>query len=323
MADDQANGGATGPTARVAREVGDDVVERLAGLPGSDLTTLLIEVMRRRAEAETPASVLRRFATDRFTPAATVPFDRMRATETAILAALPEGTETVALSPVVPLGTHRSVSMVDPRWTVATVRGTEVAADPTNGLALVAAGRRRDLLDAARSEDVVRLAASQRVVRAQVFEDDGAAFAHFQIVGHVTAGRDPGGRAFERRTLAEHVRWFADAFLAAGAEDVTLGLTDLSDGAWAGVVDTARRSAIDAGVDVVDEPDRTRGRRYYRGCCFQMYARLGDQLAPIADGGFVDWTAELTASRKERLCISGIGLERLSLAAPWPRGTAR
>src|ERR1700729_592448 len=50
----------------------------------------------------------------------------------------------------------------------ATVRGTEVAADPTNGLALEAAARRHDLLRAApRSAEPVRLAATQRVTRAQ------------------------------------------------------------------------------------------------------------------------------------------------------------
>jgi hypothetical protein len=320
---DRRSGTDDGPNARVARDAGGDVVERLAGLSGSDLTTLLLEVMRRRAETATPAEVLHRSASDRFTVPASVPFDRMRVTETAILSALPEGTETIALSPVVPLGTHRSVSMVDPRWTVATIRGTEVAADPTNGLALVAAGRRRELVREGRADEVVRLAASQRVVRAQRFEDDGAAFAHFQIVGHVTAGRDPGGRAFERGTLAEHVRWLAQAFAAAGATDVRLGLTDLSEGVWRGVVDEGRRAAADAGVEVVDEPDRERGRRYYLGCCFQMYARLGDDVISIADGGFVDWSAQLTASRKERLCISGIGLERLTLASASTRGTGR
>jgi hypothetical protein len=236
--------------------VGDDVVELLRGLSGSDLTTLLLEVMRGRAEAMTPADVMRRFENDRFTAPVPVPFDRMRATESAILGALPDGTEMVALSPLVPLGTHRAVAPIDPRWTVPTIRMTEVAADPTNGLALVAAARRRALVRAGRSDEVVRLAASQRVVRAQRFEDDGAAFAHFQIVGHVTAGRDRGDRAFERLAIEEHVRFLADAFRAAGAQEVRLGLTDLSDGVWEPLLDAARGVASSAGVTVVDEPDR-------------------------------------------------------------------
>jgi hypothetical protein len=34
----------------------------------------------------------------------------------------------------------------------------------------------------------------------------------------------------------------------------------------------------------------------------------------IADGGLVDWTQRLVPSRKERLMISGLGVERLALA---------
>ena len=302
------------PTARVIGAVGDDVIARLRSVSGSDLTTLLLEVMRHRAEAATPSAVLRRFETDRFTAPATVPFDRLRETETTILRALPSGTETITLSPLVPLGTHRSVSMVDPRWTVPTIRGTEVAADPTNGLALVAATRRRALVDDGQTHEIVRLAASQRVVRAQRFEGE-AAFAHFQIVGLVTAGRDPGDHRFEREAIAEHVRFLVASFAGAGAGEVRLGVTDLSGGASQRVVEAARSAAADAGVDVVDEPDRERGRGYYRTCCFQLYARLGAGIESIADGGFVDWTAQLIGSRKERLCISGIGLERLTLAS--------
>jgi hypothetical protein len=315
MADDRSSRRDRGPTERVLRAVGTDVIERLRALPGSDLTTLLLEVMRGRAEMVTAADVLRQHERDRFVAPVPVPFDRMRETETAILSALPEGTETVVLSPVVPLGTHRAVAPIDPRWTIPTIRGTEVAADPTNGLALVAATRRRDLVRRGRVDEVVRLAASQRIVRAQDFGDAEAAFAHFQIIGLVTAGRDAGGHRFERDAISEHVRFLAKAFAGSGARDVRLGVTDLTGDGRTGVGAAARAAAADAAIDVVDEPDRERGRRYYRGVCFQMYARLGDGNESIADGGFVDWIARLTASRKERLCISGVGLERLTLAS--------
>lgn len=302
------------PTARVIRRVGEDLVDRLRGLSGSDLTTLLLEVMRGRAEAVTPAAVVRQHERDRFVAPTTVAFERMRTTETAILRALPPGTETIALAPMVPFGTHRAVASIDPRWTIPTIRGTEVAADPTNGLALIAATRRRDLIRDGRTDEVVRLAASQRVARSQLFQGT-AAFAHFQIVGLVTAGRGTRDHGFEREAIGEHVRFFASAFSAVGARDVRLGLTDLTDGDASTTVEAARAAAAAEGIDVVDEPDRTRGRGYYRHACFQMYARLADGVESIADGGFVDWIAQLTASRTERSCISGIGLERLTLAS--------
>jgi hypothetical protein len=62
------------------------------------------------------------------------------------------------------------VATVDPRNVIATVRGSEVAADPTNALALEASHRRSLTLSTnPRSNAPIRLAASQRVVRAQAF----------------------------------------------------------------------------------------------------------------------------------------------------------
>src|SRR5262252_9152742 len=110
---------------RVVDEVGGPAfVELLADeLAGADLTTLLLEVFRRRAARVRPAEVLRRYRTDRFAAPAAID-----------LAALPSGFESVVLAPVVPLGTHAAAGDVDPRNVIATIRGTEVAADPTNGL---------------------------------------------------------------------------------------------------------------------------------------------------------------------------------------------
>ena len=85
-----------------------------------------------------------------------------------MLAALPGGFEVLTLAPVLPLGAHSGVAAVDPRNVIATIRGTEVAADLTNGLALEAAVRRRgSLAQAPRSAQPVWLAATQRVTRAQ------------------------------------------------------------------------------------------------------------------------------------------------------------
>ena len=50
----------------LSRIGGIETVERLAALSGSDLTSVLLEVARRRAARETPASVLRRYQRDRF-----------------------------------------------------------------------------------------------------------------------------------------------------------------------------------------------------------------------------------------------------------------
>ena len=61
---------------RVARRIGGmEVVGRLADLSGSDFASLMLEVARRRAARETPASVLRRYTADRFVrPGGTPPW---------------------------------------------------------------------------------------------------------------------------------------------------------------------------------------------------------------------------------------------------------
>lgn len=55
---------------------------------------------------------------------------------------------------------------------------------------------------------------------------------------------------------------------------------------------------------------RLEGFGYYPGLCLRISpAAAGGARYPIADGGFVDWTARLLANRKERLLASGIGIE--------------
>jgi hypothetical protein len=245
----------------------------------------------------------------------------LRRVEDAMFGALPDGFDVLALAPVVPLGAHSAVATVDPRKVIATVRRTEVAADPTNALALEAAVRRRRLVDAvpSRSAEPVRLAASQRVTRAALF-DGPVSFAHFQLLGLVTAGRDTGGRQFERRALLEHLRIGATGLLAAGAETVTLAVTCLDEVGERLLGAVREEFSGLAGVRVVDAPEREAGRGYYHCLCFKIFvgfgeaAELGEPLE-TSDGGFVDWTAQLLGSRKERLLISGHGLDRVALMA--------
>lgn len=293
-------------------------------LPGADLTSLLLEVLRRRAERVSPADVLRQYADDRFVRPSDLDLRELRRVEDAMFGALPAGFEVLTLAPVVPLGAHSAVATVDPRKVIATVRRTEVAADPTNALALEAAVRRRRLLSASPPEPpgpagaLVRLATSQRVTRAALF-DGPVSFAHFQLLGVVTAGRDPGGHEFERSALIEHLRIGVTGLLAAGASSVTLALTGL-DEIGARLLEAVREEfAGRSCVAVSDASEREAGRGYYYRLCFKIFARFGEaETLEISDGGFVDWTAKLLGSRKERLLISGHGLDRVALMTRAP-----
>jgi hypothetical protein len=62
------------------------------------------------------------------------------------------------------------------------------------------------------------------------------------------------------------------------------------------------------------ELDRTReqGRNYYAGLCLMIDATdLTGRQMNLADGGFTDWTRRLLSNAKERLLVSGMGIELL------------
>ena len=292
----------------------ETTVEQLAALSGSDFTSVMLEVARRRAARETPASVRRRYASDRFTGPGRAPWRLIRQAEDALLSCLPPDVEMLTLAPVVPIGTHSALATVSQHNVLSTIRACEVAADPTNALALEAASRRRALPRTA----TVKLAGIQRVVRAQQFQGAGAP-AHFTLFGLVTAGRDEGSYGFERAALAEHLRFAVAGVAVTGLRHIHVALTPLSDAgeqiaaAVIGELDQDRGPAA-AAVIVLDHA-RQRGRGYYRDLCFKVHAHVRGELAEIADGGFTDWTRRLAASSKERLLISGIGLDRLAMFA--------
>jgi len=295
---------------RVARAAGGmEVVDRLAALSGSDFTTMMLEVVRRRAARETPATVLRRYRRDRFVRPAGTPWRATRRAEDVLLGCLPAETEVVPLAPLVPLGTHSALATVSQHKVVTAVRACEVAADPTNALALEAATRR-----AGGRPGTVRLAAVQRVVRAQRFPDGWA--AHFDLFATATAGRDEGSLRFERSALGAQLRFAVAALRGAGVRRVQVALTPLSEAGERIAAATAEALATDP-ADVVYDHDRASGRGYYRDLCFKVNcfkvnAAADEGPVEIGDGGFTDWTARLLANGKERLLITGYGVERLA-----------
>ncbi len=323
---DRAN---SGPLARVlAAAGGAEVVDRLAGLSGSDFTSLMLEVARRRAAGQTPADLVRRYRADRFVRAADVPWAQLRRAEDLLADALQPEFEFLTLAPLVPLGTHSALGPVSQDKVVTAMRSGEVAADPTNALALEAACRleasRRHPSQRGVSRAIaasgrvahrggcapIRLAAFQRVVRAQQMVRPGY-LAHFTLLGLVSAGRDDGGRRFERESVAVHVRALAAVLASAGLAPVQLALTPLSEAGEA-ICRAVRAELGGAPVEVVLDHERVAGRGYYRELCFKINVPAAGELAEVGDGGFTDWAARLTASDKERLLISGIGIDRLA-----------
>lgn len=298
------------------------LLEALTGrLPPTDLQTLLLEVYRRRAANVTPSQLLARYESNRFvalSPVDPLAQARLDATIHERLAA--HGVASVTLSPVSPLGTNSAIATVDQNKVLTTIRNTEVVADATNVLALECGLRRRELLRSdPRSRDRVRIGATHRVTRAQQFEGRGT-MAHFALLSLCTAGRDEGSLRFETAALVEQIEVHLDVLgraheVGCQVSDVRVSVTDLTAGrhrdAWRErVVDRLTVDHPDVSVGFDDE--RQHGAGYYVEACFEIHARTPDEAElSIADGGLTRWTAALLHNAKERLAISGLGIERL------------
>ena len=306
--------------ARILRESGvPDLVEILSErLAATDLQSLLIEVMRRRAAQRAPSTVLHQYETSRFIAPSAVPQEVLAAFDrVAFETSASSDFEALELSPVAPLGSASSVSPISQNLALATVRGTEVVSDSTNVLALECALRRRALLDDdARSLQRIRLCTSHRLLRAQKY-DKPELTSHFRAFALCTAGRDEGGDRFEWTALAEQI-------------DVWIRLLGALNAARIGVVEAIEVRLTDRtgtgslaqslGAFIADlrgMHDRVRftmsgsndRSEYYPFAQFKVLATSGSRQWEVGDGGFTDWTQRLLNNRKERLLISGFGSE--------------
>lgn len=305
---------------RIVRKTGvPEIVEILAGLGASDLQSLLLEVYSRRAQRGSLGDLVRRYAENRFVrPAVPAPADLL-AFDALAFSLLPDGFEAVELSPVAPLGATSIVTGTSQNRIVSTVRNTEVAADSTNALALECAARRAALLHAdPRSRQAVKLAASQRLMRAQELMGP-AQVPHFRLLGLCSAGRDTGSFSFELEALPEHIGLHVGLLEAwrergAGIAGLRVPVTSLPDGPAAAAVEErviAPLASRHPDVEFFLHPEREQGRGYYSRLCFHVYAEdAAGEPVQLCDGGFTDWTQQLVGSRKERLLISGMGTER-------------
>jgi hypothetical protein len=282
-------------------------------LPPSDLQTLLLGVARARAAAVTPARVMRRWTEDSFVQPSDSDPRALSRVEARLWDLLPEHFAGVELSPVTPLGTCSAVARVDQNRVITTCRGSEVVSDPTNVLALEAAVRRR------RSRSGrVDLAATHRVVRAQRFTGPGL-FQHFRLFALLSSGRDQGSGLVEAAMLTDHLRfWTAALTRLAPGRRVVIEFSAFDSPA---LLERFRDTVVPAldplpeFVAIEEHPERERARGYYNLGALRAAIGDGTELLEVGDGGFTDWTGQLTADAKERCLISCASTERLAQLA--------
>ncbi len=284
--------------------LGEEVFDQLAeGMAGSELQSMLLEVMRRRAQARTPAEVLAQYRRDPFTAPSEVDQRVALAIDGHLLAAA-AGFDALELSPVAPLGVCSTMAPTDQNRVLSALRGTEVVSDPTNVLALECARRMR-----AAPATPIHLATSQRVVRAQPVSNVPGFTQHFRLFVLASGGIEAVDHGFTVDTLVRHVLTSSAAFdrleqhgFGFGARRVEV----LATRERAALGDRIAAALAAAGIAATR---RLLAHAYYSGglrTMFWVTAPDGAEV-PLADAGSFDWLARLLSNRRAVYVASGLG----------------
>ena len=282
-------------------------LEQLVALPGTTFTSFAMQIVRQRAAQVPVQRLIGRYLANRFARPTPVPALAIRRVEDVFIDRACGPFELVALAPLVPFGTHSQLTGISQNRMVTALRDAEVAGDPTVGLTLEAAVRRRQQ---PQSSDPVRLAATQRVTRAQRFTGPDS-FAHFTLGALVTAARARSGDRFEADALVAHAAIYVNTLRTLGFDHPTLTISDFAERPTTFCETIAQRVEDDLRTTPSIDTTRTAGRGYYDGLCFKIAVNDGD--LEVGDGGTVTWTAQLNQSRPERCFTTGISIERLAL----------
>ena len=279
-----------------------EVLDALSsGLPASEVWSLLLGVLEKRASGRTPASLRQQWREDRFVQPCAVDARVLQEVDRHLFSAA-GAFEAVELSPLAPLGVCSSVALASQNKIVSTVRGMEVVSDPTNVLALECA--RRLQADAGAH---VRLVTSHRCVRAQAIPKVPGFAAHFRMFCLASAGHELKDRAFLRDSLIEHIRTHLSALAVLGRNGFSFGDVRMRLLATEALAPIADRVAEAVGSAV---PVQRLGleHRYYDGIRFMIDVRAPSGAdIPLIDGGAFDWLRRLSSNEKLTYVASAMG----------------
>jgi hypothetical protein len=181
-----------------------------------------------------------------------------------------------------------------------------VVADATNVLALKIASEFKYRVP---PFSPVRLACVHRHLRCQFFENHNYT-SHFSVLALVSGGRDQGNYLFEVEEILTHIK-IVLSIITQNAIDSTLILRFFikkgSQSFGQKLVESMRHSGPQINFEFVDDLENN----YYHLIQYKIYSKVNEIELNLADGGFVDWTQKILSDRKQRMCISGIGLELL------------
>jgi predicted acetyltransferase len=280
----------------------------------SELSTLLLEVFRAKARDTSPPELLRRYRENRFVrPSALDPAAYHRLSLELLERAKARGYTPLELSPVTALGASSVIAPVDQNKVLSALRGAEVLSDAANALALEACALKKGAEPERGAR--FRYCAIHRHIRAQRFPGKG--LPHFALYAMIISGTDGGNRSFEKEALLETLMFYRDFLSGPG----NLGAGEAPGkirfvlwprgGEGEGFAADIAAYLRGNGFPELREEEPPRESGYYRGLQFKIRAARGEEEYEIGDGGFVDWPQKLLQNRKERMLVSGMGLERL------------
>ncbi len=291
----------------LAKAGNKNLVNELANkLSQSEISTLLLALSKEVTNRNTPNDILNKYESNRFTKPSKLNPIRIKQVEILMLEmAETLGFSPILLSPASLLGSCSVIAKVDQNNVVSASRGLELISDSTNMLAIYLANEiKRKTID--NTKCPVHLSATCRATRAQMPKNDNA-LPHFGLFTLVSAGKDTGSYVFEKDAIAKHLEFYISYFRNKLGYKLKVFL-NLRNGYTdkIGFVDRIYLHLHESYPDIefIINKEAT-NNNYYKGVNFKISVNDID----IADGGFVDWTQKLLGNRKERLLISGTGID--------------
>jgi hypothetical protein len=173
------------------KEVAPTFKDTFRKLNFSQINNVLMEVLSEKIETIKPSEVLKNYTDNRFCLISEINPKDLNLINQIFYNKLPEKYELLSIPPVAPIGAVSSLTEIDQKTILSTIRNLEIVSDPTAILALESAKRRK-----VNSSNVVTLATSHNSLRLQQFSKAHMA-PYFSGLVISASGQDIGNRSFE------------------------------------------------------------------------------------------------------------------------------
>lgn len=203
-------------------------------LKRNDLQSLMLVMYENISKKTTAKNIAEQYKESRFLKPCDISQRELLQFDNLLYGIVPVEFETLELSPVLPFGTNSTLTKINQKNILSSVRNVEVLADITTALALECARERRSIIQNNHLDNKnVHACSTHRSIRLQKFPDELGFTPHFKVFGACSAGRDIGHEKFESENLIKHVSIYLDLLTAANkknyqSQKITVYFSDIS-----------------------------------------------------------------------------------------------